>query len=90
MEFRSEGRSCSHDLLPPDDDTRFPVAGRMIQPGIPLKRPVSTSVPIRETAVRVESRRGQTSAGELRGRSRLAPPGLCQFGPGTDSSGVAG
>lgn len=90
MEFRSAGRSWSHDLLPPDDDTRFLVAGRMIQPGIPLKRPVSTSGLVRGSAVRVESKCGQVSARKLRGRPRLAPPGSCQFGSGTALSGVAG
>lgn len=90
MEFRSAGRSWSHDLLPPVDDTQFPAAGRMIQPEVPLERPVSTSGPIRETTVRVESRCRQDSAGELRVRSRLAPAGSCQFGCGTTFSVVAG
>ncbi len=90
MEFRSSGQSWSHDLLPPGDDTRFLVAVRMILPGIPFERLVSTSRPIRETVARDETRYRQASAGELRGRSRIAPPVSCQFGSGTTFFMVAG
>ncbi len=89
MEIRSAEWSRCRDLPPPDDDTRFLIARRMIQPGIPLKRPVSTSGPFRETTVPAETRYGRVSARELRCLSLLAPPGSWRFGSGTTSSGVA-
>ncbi len=88
MKFRAAGRSLSHDLLPPDEDTRFLDVGRMMEPGFAVERPVSTSGPIRETAVRVETRISQAFVGETRGRAFLVPSGSWQFGSGPASTGV--